>query len=238
MKFVYWLFWMASAALLLATTAIGAALVFTHEKKDHGTLQQVDLLSADDAKEDKKKDEQPKAEKPPEIQTQDEKPPDATELLKSLDVAPIDNSPALEAASLGAMEAALSGQGGGGDFGEALSFSSGGRIGGTGIASTTSEKLEQAFSMSEIDQKPRAVFQESPAFPAEMRGKKIEGVVTVLFVVDSSGKVDQTRVEKASASAFESPALSAVKKWKFEPGVRAGQRVASKMRVTIRFPAE
>ena len=69
-----------------------------------------------------------------------------------------------------------------------------------------------------------------------MRGKKVEGTVTVIFVVDAGGKVENPRVEKSSHTAFESPAVSAVKKWKFEPGLKAGQRVASKMRVSIRFP--
>jgi len=232
-----WLLGIACAVLLHAGVLLFGGIFFMDKKKDHGTLQEVDLVSAEAVKQEKKKDE-PREVKHEEIEAQAEAPPDAAELLKSLDVAPMDNTPALEAASLGAIDAALSGQGGGGDFGEALSFASGGRIGGTGIAGGQTDKLEQAFSMAEIDQKPRAVFQESPAFPAEMRGKKIEGLVTVLFVVDAAGKVEEIRVEKSSASAFEAPALAAVKKWKFEPGVRAGQRVASKMRVTIRFPAE
>ena len=237
MKFA-WLIGIACAVFLHAGVLLFGGIFFMDKKKDHGTLQQVDLLSADDAKEEKQKHDEPKETKPQEMQAQDEKPPDATEILKSLDAAPIDNAPALEAASLGAIEAALGGQGGGGEFGEALSFASGGRIGGTGIAGGTADKIEKAFSMSEIDQKARAMFQESPAFPPEMRGKKIEGVVTVVFVVDASGKVDRVRVEKSSDPAFEAPAVNAIKKWKFEPGLRAGQRVASEMRITIRFPAE
>jgi protein TonB len=69
-----------------------------------------------------------------------------------------------------------------------------------------------------------------------MRGKSLEGVVTVIFVVDSSGKVAGPRVEKSSHAEFDRPALDAVKQWKFEPAVKGGQRVACKMRVPIRFP--
>jgi protein TonB len=69
-----------------------------------------------------------------------------------------------------------------------------------------------------------------------MRGKKTEGLVSVIFVVDAEGKVVGPRAEKSSHAAFETPALDAVKKWKFEPGVRGGQRVATKMRISIRFP--
>jgi protein TonB len=146
----------------------------------------------------------------------------------------------LEAASLSAIEAALSGEGGGGgDFAEALSFASGGRIGGMGKAGAPDENLKSAFSLSEIDQKPRPIFQAAPVFPAKLLGKKVEGVVNVLFIVDATGKVSSPRVEKSTHPAFEKPAVDAVKQWKFEPAVRGGKRVACKVRAPIRFqPSE
>jgi protein TonB len=212
-------------------------IFFMDKKKDAGTVQTVDLLSDVDAeaKKDEKKPEEQKEEEPRELDSDTEQPPDAAEMLRSLEPSPIDNTPALEAASLSAIEAALGGQGGG-EFAEALSFASGGKIGGTGVAGGPDQKMEEAFSLAEIDQKPRAVFQGSPIYPAEMRGKKVEGVVTLIFVVDATGKIVNPRVEKSSNTVFESPAIDALRKWKFEPGVRAGQSVATKMRVSIRFP--
>jgi protein TonB len=79
------------------------------------------------------------------------------------------------------------------------------------------------------------VFQAAPVYPSAMRGKKVEGLVTVVFVVDPSGKVATPRVEKSTHPVFEKPALDAVKQWKFEPAVKGGQRVACKMRAPIRF---
>jgi protein TonB len=231
-----WILGIACAVLFHAGVLLFGGIFFLDKKKDLGSLQTVDLVSDVDAAKEKPKLEEKKETKPEDLEAQDEKPPDATELLHNLEAPPIDNTPALEAASLSAIESALNGGGGGGDFGEALSFASGGRIGGTGVAGASSQKLEEAFSLSEIDQKPRVIFQESPVCPSEMRGKKIEGTVTVLFVVDANGKVDTTRVEKSSLAVFETPAVNAVRKWKFEPGLRGGQRVASKMRITIRFP--
>jgi periplasmic protein TonB len=207
-------------------------LLFVHEEKSQGTLQEVELLSKDDAAEKK---EEPTPEETEEMEAEAEQPPDAAEIIRNLEATPVADAPALEAASLGAIEAALSGQSGGGDFAAALSFSSGGRIGGTGKAGALDEKLEGAFSLAEIDQKPRPVFQAAPVYPSEMRGKKVEGVVSVLFIVDASGKVSNPRVEKSTHVAFDKPAMDAVKKWKFEPAVKGGQRVACKMRVPIRF---
>jgi protein TonB len=61
------------------------------------------------------------------------------------------------------------------------------------------------------------------------------GNVVVCFVVGKDGRVSNPRIEQSSDPAFEKPALDAVKQWKFEPGVRAGQKVQFKMRIPIKF---
>ncbi len=211
-------------------------LLFGTGKENQGTLQQVELLSAEDleTKKDEKEDPEPAVERAEEIETEVEEVPDAAELLRSLELAPA-AEPALDAASLSAIEMALSGQLGAGDFADSVDFASGGRIGGLGKTGASDAELESAFSLSEIDQNPRAIFQATPLYPAELRSKKLEGAVTVIFVVDASGKVTNPRVEKSTHPAFDRPALDAVKQWKFEPGLKSGQRVGCKMRVGIRF---
>jgi len=231
-------------AFLAAVAVHGGMLLFggiflPHAKEDAGTLQEVELVG-DDVQDDKKREEEKKPqdqEQKEEIAADEEKPPDVDEIVRNLEVATPDDAPALEAASLAAIEQALSGTPGSGLFSEALSFSSGGRIGGAGRASSLDEKLENAFSMGEIDQKPRPIFQAQPVIPSEMRGKKTEGVVTVTFVVDTGGKATHLKVEKSSHPAFEKPALDALKQWKFEPAIRGGQRVNCKSRLSLRFPA-
>lgn len=210
-------------------------LLFISYKKDHGTLQQVELLSEEDiaAEKEKPKEPEPETEKAEEMDTETEQAPDAAEIIRNIELSAAANAPELEAASLSAIEAALSGQAGGGDFAEALNFSSGGRIGGMGKAGVLDESLEKAFSLAEIDQKPRAIFQAAPVYPAGKRA--LEVVVSVVFVVDQTGKVTNPSVEKSTDPAFEKPAVDAVKQWKFEPAIKAGQRVSCKMRVPIRF---
>lgn len=228
------LFGIGSALLLIAAALIVDALFFPREEDDAKLFQTVELLS--EVEEQKPDETEPEPDEPEEIETEVEEPPDAAEIMKSLESPATVDAPALEVASLSAIEAALNGKGGGGDFAQALSFASGGRIDGTGKPGERGDTLEDAFSMAELDQKPRAVFQGSPVYPAEMRGKKVEGQVTLIFVVDPAGKVDKPRIENSSHKAFEAPALSALKKWKFEPGIRGGERVSSKMRISIRFP--
>ncbi len=234
-----WSFGITAAVVFHGAVLLFGGILFMDRDKDAGSHGTVELVSDLDTVEEKKKPEdepEKPAQESEELATEEETPPDAAEILRNLDVSPLDSAPALEEASLGAIDAALSGIGGGGDFADALSFASGGRIGGTGKAGEMGVDMEQAFSLAEIDQKPRVIFQESPVIPSEMRGKKTEGVVYIAFVVDAAGRVVSPRVEKSSHPAFEAPALDAIKKWKFEPGVRAGQRVPSKMKVNIHFP--
>ncbi|MBL8751973.1 MAG: energy transducer TonB [Planctomycetes bacterium] len=222
------------AVVLHALFLLFGGLLLPEAAASHASLQEVEIEPP--AVEDKKPDDapQPEDEKP----KTDEPPPNAEEAIKSLDQAPADDSvPALDAASLSAITDALLGNGGGAsDFGSAVSFASGGRIGGTGSGGELDATVQQAFSLGDLDQKPRAVFQQEPVYPQEMRGKKVEGVVSVLFQVGADGKVSELRVEKSSHPAFEKPAMDAVRQWKFEPGMKAGQKVTSKMRVSIRFP--
>jgi len=242
------LFGITCAIVLHVGVVLFGGLVFVGHKKDYGTLQQVELLGENDtvAEKDKPKEKPKEEDKEQEptlkedeneaLETENEKAPDAAEMVRSLELSAAASAPALEAASLGAIEAALSGQAvGGGDFGEAVTFTSGGRIGGMGKAGQVTENIEREFDLTEIDQKPRPILQGAPVYPALMRGVKTEGVVNVLFIVDPTGKAVNPRVEKSTHPAFEKPALDAVKQWKFEPAVRAGQRVPCKMRVPIRF---
>jgi protein TonB len=235
-------FGIACAVVVHVGVILFGGLPFLSHKKDYGTLQQVELLTEKDTAaekdkpKDKPKEQEPTAKKNEEMETAKEQAPDASEIVRSIELSAAASAPALEAASLGAIEAALSGQAGGsGDFAEAVSFSSGGRIGGMGKAGGLDEGLERAFNLTEIDQKPRPILQGAPVYPATMRSRKVEGVVTVLFVVDPTGKVTNPRVEKSTHQEFERPAVDAVKQWKFEPAIKGGQRVPCKMRVPIRF---
>jgi protein TonB len=224
------------AVALHAGVLMFGGLPFMGGHVDHGTLQQVALLSEKDIAAEKAKEEKDEAEKKQrdeELEAQAEKAPDAAEMIKNME-AQSNAAPALEAASLSAIEAALNGgASAGGDFAEALSFSSGGRIGGTGKVGSLDKGFDDAFSMAEIDQKPRPIFQAAPVYPPGM--KSVQGVVSLLFVVDATGKVTNLRVEKSTHKEFEKPAMEAVRQWKFEPAVKGGKRVSCKMRVPIRF---
>lgn len=100
---------------------------------------------------------------------------------------------------------------------------------------TDSKNVDALFSIADLDQKPRVIYQPSPMINNAMR-KRAPGKVYIVFIVDKRGRVVKPKVQKSSDLVFEKAALDAVKKWKFEPGKREGKPVRFRMRVPITFP--
>lgn len=156
--------------------------------------------------------EEQKPEPPPE----EAPPPELTEAAPPLD--------------LSQLELALNpgiGEGMGGDFAVKLAVA-----GADGGAMQSSDDI---FSLADLDQAPRVVFQPAPQYPPEMKKKKMQGTVYVLFIVDKDGRVKDPKVQKSDNPAFDNPALGAVRRWRFEPGKVGGQPVQFRMRVPITF---
>ena len=115
---------------------------------------------------------------------------------------------------------------------------SGGALAGFGeVRSLTAAETTQqdAFDVSELEKRPEAIAQTPPQYPAELRKAKIEGIVTVAFLLNEEGRVEDPRVENSTRIEFEKPALEAIKKWKFRPGMKEGKAVRSFIRIPIRF---
>jgi len=114
----------------------------------------------------------------------------------------------------------------GGDFQVDLNTAAGG-----------GDDVDALFSMADLDQKPRPVYQPSPQMTAEIR-RAAPGTVYIIFIVDKDGRVTKAKVQKSSNPVFEQAALAAVKQWRFEPGKRGGEPVRFRMRVPITFPRQ
>jgi TonB family protein len=225
--------------LFHAAILLFGGLLFPSAKDVHARVAEVEVVGPDEPEKEKPKDEAT-AEKTPEdaVEANAEDVPDLAQVLKELAAPPTLGAPALDAVSLDALSNALSGAGGSDEFGlgGSTSFASGGVIGGTGKPGSALESgANQAFDLSEIDQPPREILKTAPTYPAEMRSKKAEGLVTLIFIVNDLGRVTDPRVVSSTNPAFEKPALQAVRQWKFEPAVRGGKRVPCRMRVPIRF---
>jgi protein TonB len=158
---------------------------------------------------------------PEEPQEQEEQPEEAPPELDAEEAPPLD---------LSQLEMALNPGGFGdgvleGDFAVKLST----------VTSGGSDDVDALFSLSDLDQKPRVIYQPSPTLTRDVR-KKTPGTVYILFIVNQQGRVESPTVQKSTDPVFERPALNAVKQWKFEPGKRNGKAVRFRMRVPISFP--
>lgn len=115
---------------------------------------------------------------------------------------------------------------------------SGGALAGFGDvrSMTKAESTQQdAFDVADLEKRPEAVSQAAPAYPAELRKARIEGVVTLVFVLSEEGRVEEPRVESSSRPEFEKPALEAIRKWRFKPGMKDGRSVRTYIRIPMRF---
>lgn len=106
---------------------------------------------------------------------------------------------------------------------------------GSGMETSDTTAVNEVFSAADLEERPQAAAQVPPAYPNELRRAKVEGSVTVAFVVDESGMVEDPRVEKSTHPEFEKAALDAIRKWRFRPGRKEGQPVRSYIVQTFRF---
>jgi len=123
-----------------------------------------------------------------------------------------------------ALQPGLSGLDGAGDFALGIHVT----------AAAAADGADELFALADLDQKPRALFQQQPQLGVALK-KKMPATVMVVFTVDANGRVEDPRVQSASDPAFESPVLAAIRQWRFEPGRRGGQPVRFRMRQPFTF---
>ncbi|MEX2607491.1 MAG: energy transducer TonB [Kiritimatiellia bacterium] len=107
---------------------------------------------------------------------------------------------------------------------------------GEGLASGMAPAV---FEISELDESPRPVARINPIYPPQARMRKIEGHVTVEFVVGIDGQVSGIEIVNSQpGDVFVRAVERAVGGWRFEPGRRGGEAVPARVRQRIDFTLE
>ncbi|TZG27435.1 energy transducer TonB [Sphingomonas montanisoli] len=76
---------------------------------------------------------------------------------------------------------------------------------------------------------------ESPKYPIELRRQRKEGIVRLLLVIDTQGRVAQASIIDTSGfKSMDQSALDAVRRWLFKPFMRGG--VPVEVQGAVRFP--
>jgi protein TonB len=75
-----------------------------------------------------------------------------------------------------------------------------------------------------------------PKYPPEEMRRGIEGTTVLIVSIDASGNVLDVEVEKSSGNRnLDRAAVQAARRWRFNPEVKNGQKVASRVRVPVDF---
>ena len=89
-------------------------------------------------------------------------------------------------------------------------------------------------SARDYDQGPRLLQSTRPVYPQEAFVKKIEGIVTVQFLIDATGVVVSTRVIR-SVPLLDQAAMASVRQWRFAPAVKKGRAVPALATAPVSF---
>lgn len=97
------------------------------------------------------------------------------------------------------------------------------------------EDLTRVFDLAELDRHPVPIFQPIPMYPFALKNAGVEGHATLRFIVTPTGSVTNVKVISSTRVEFGKPAVEALQRWRFEPGVKQGTRVSAWMEQRIDF---
>lgn len=83
--------------------------------------------------------------------------------------------------------------------------------------------------------KPKPIDEPQARYPDEAKSAEITGSVIVRMTVDPAGEVTDAQIVKGLGHGCDEAALSAARKWTFQPSTRCGRPVASTFTVRMRF---
>src|SRR5262249_23435341 len=82
---------------------------------------------------------------------------------------------------------------------------------------------------------PVPQYRPEPEFSLVARKFKLQGAVTIVGVVDVSGRMRDLEIQKAFGAGLDEQALDAVSKWKFKPSRKDGVPVPVKIMIDVDF---
>jgi TonB family protein len=83
---------------------------------------------------------------------------------------------------------------------------------------------------------PKVVKEEKPAYPMDA-AKKLQGAVELEIVVATDGTVSSVKVTKSldDGKEFDKAAIASAKKWVFQPGLKDGKPVPTRVALVLEF---
>jgi len=92
------------------------------------------------------------------------------------------------------------------------------------------------YAARQLDVLPTALVEVQPVYPEAAATQSIGGEVTLLLLVDEMGQVrERSVVASEPPGVFDEAALAAFRKVPFQPAMKDGRRVRSRVLVTVNF---
>ena len=82
---------------------------------------------------------------------------------------------------------------------------------------------------------PRAIIAPDPEYSTQARKEEIAGTVVLSLVVGPDGDPRDITVARSLGHGLDEQAIAAVKRWKFEPGMKDGKPVAVRLSIEVDF---
>ena len=99
----------------------------------------------------------------------------------------------------------------------------------------SAQAQEKIYKIGGDVKAPKLVYKVEPKYTPEAKDAKIEGTVALSVVVTAQGVADNITVKKSLDPGLDDNAISAVSKWRFEPGTKAGQPVNVQAVIEVNF---
>jgi protein TonB len=95
------------------------------------------------------------------------------------------------------------------------------------------------FEIAELDEPPRPLANLPPSYPAQAHMRRVEGHVTLEYIVAADGSVTGIQVtDSHPPGVFDRAAVNAVQRWRFHPGIRNGAAVSTRVQQRLNFQLE
>jgi TonB family protein len=82
---------------------------------------------------------------------------------------------------------------------------------------------------------PVLIYKAEPEYAEEARKAKLQGTVMLYVQISPGGKPTAMKVVKSLGLGLNQKALQAVKRWRFRPGMKAGQPVTVEATIEVNF---
>jgi len=103
------------------------------------------------------------------------------------------------------------------------------------IATDATEILPTPIHITKLSNVPRFIHKQKPIYPLSMKQQGKEGTVKLEILIDANGKVRKVSVRKSAGKLFDEAAIMAIKNSSFTAADVNGKKVASLLRMPVRF---